>query len=343
MSEQVIPDFLQDLADATSKSNKRVPKELTVLNMRSPKNQGTTLIVPISGEGKGEGAIKQLNRVAHVEKWVSGKKQDGSEYGFVQKLYFFLDPKYYGELTEAQMQQLDRIKSMFNTANNGQNKGLGVHQFTIIQGLDLQHKDRSKPNPKMVYESIPALWVFESKNFEKSFQGAITNMADTMGDYEWLNEMCNRDIKRKRYFNVEFYRPDEGGGYTANIRMGKFDEDVAKTLTNGKVGLDLSDKGEDFMDKFKDPIKTFLGVSQDEPRFNEEYMNEIQAILTRLIKGEPTIDTREAKKPQGEPSKPDSNAGFKTQDENAPLPTNIGEAANGEAPVETAKSDEMPF
>lgn len=340
-----IPDFLQDLEDSTSKRKfSKVTSELKVINMRSNKNWGKIFIVPIDGDSKGEGAIKQLNRVARVEKWVSGTKQDGSEYGFVQKLFFFLDPKYYGDLTEAQATQLDRMKSKFNQVNNGENKGVGIHQFTLIQGLVVQHKDRSTPVSKIVNDNVPALVMFESRNFEKSFRKTITDMADKLKGYNWLTEMCNRATERKRYLEIDFYLDQkEGAGFQVTTKLGKFDED-AMDLTGGTIGLDLSQREEGFFDKFKDPIKAWLSIDQSKPRFNEDYMNEIEVILNNLIKGESTVETRKPSS-NNEVTVPDSNSGFVAQDENEPIPTNLGESPiEQQTPVHNDEGNgDLPF
>lgn len=343
MAENEIPDFLADLADATSKKGRgQISKDLKVLNMKSQKNWGKVIIVPIEGEGKGEGAIKQLNRVARVEKWVSGTKQDGTEYGFVQKLYFFLDPKYYGDLTEEQSAQLERIKSKFNTVNSSGSQSVGVHQLTLIQGLVVKHTDKSTP-VKTLEESVPCLCIYESKNFEKAFRKTITDMADVLGSYAWLNEMCNRSPLRKRYLSIDFYlNKEEGAGFQATTSLGKFDEDAIQ-LTGGTIGLDLSKKEEGFFDKFKDPIKYWLGIPQDKPRFNDDYMNDIEVILNNLLRGENTVETRTQS--QGVPEVPNSNAGFQEQSEVPPIPTDIksDEEKEVEKKVEESKEGDLPF
>lgn len=319
-----IPSFLRDLEDATKKKGgSNFSKDLKVINMRSNKNWGKAIIVPIDGPNKSESAIKQLNRVAHVEKWVEGIKQDGTPYGFVQRLYFFLDPKYYGDLAEEQLAQLERIRSKFNQVNSSGHPGVGLHQLTLIQGLALSHKDKSTP-VKEIYQNIPALYIFESKNFEKSFRKTLTDMSDKLKGYSWLYEMCNREPLRKRYIQAEFYlNKDEGAGFQVTSSLGKFDED-ATDLTGGTIGLDLSkvEGGfDEFIKKFGDPVKTWLQLPQDGPRFDESYINEIEVILNNNIKGESTVDKRELK--QGEPSVPDSNAGFVEQSETQSIPTAV--------------------
>lgn len=336
----VIPDFLQDLEDATTrKGRQQGSTELKVINMRSKANWGKAIIVPIDGANEPEGAIKQLNRVAHVEKWISGTTKEGKEYGFAKKMYFFLDPKYYGDLNDAQMAQFERVKSKFNTVTQNGIQGVGIHQMTLIQGLAVRHTDRSTPNAKVIYEGIPALYIYESKNFEKAFRKTLNDMYDTMGSYNWLIEMCNREPIRKRYFSIDFYlEQSEGAGFQVTTGLGKFDEDVAKLYGNKPDGLDLSIKEEGFLDKFQDPIKYWLEIPQDGPRFNEEYINEFEAILNKLLKGETYTEVRVAKKE--EPTVPDSNSNFKEQPETAEIPTEV----KSEAPVEKPKQDDyLPF
>lgn len=334
-----IPSFLKDLEDATSKKGGgNFTQDLKVIVMKSPKNWGKAIIVPIDGPNKSESAIKQLNRVAHVEKWVEGTKKDGTPYGFVQRVYFFLDPKYYGDLNGEQLAQLERIKSKFNQVNSSGHQGVGIHQLTLVQGLALSHIDKSSPS-KEIYNRIPALYVFESKNFEKTFRKTLTDMADKLKSYSWLYEMCNREPMRKRYIQAELYlNKDEGAGFQAATSLGKFDED-ATNLTGGSIGLDLSkiDGGfDEFIKKFKDPIKTWLQLPEDSPRFNQDYINEIEVILNNDIKGETTVDKREPAK--GEPTVPDSNAGFVEQPETQQIPTSVTEAK----PVEPDENDN-PF
>lgn len=319
MSESLIPDFLQDLEKATSKKSNftRSASKLQKINFRSPKNQGRAIIVPIGGKNPDESPIKQLNQVARVERWVSGKRQDGSEYGFTERLYFFLDPKYYGTLTPDQEDQLNRMKGKFNTLSNSGHQSISTRQLTLIQGLALKHTDRSNP-VKTIYEHVPAIYEIESKNFEKNFRSSIVSMVDTLGGYGWLQELANREVKRKRYLDIEFYRPEEGGAYNAQIKFGKFDEDVAKTLTEGKIGLDLSGKGQEFLDLFEDPIKTWLNLPQDQPRWNDDYMNMIEGILNNYLGAETPSNKAEVKKE--EPTVPDSNSGFLAQPETPVVP-----------------------
>lgn len=340
-----IPDFLQDLIEDTSKKPRGEKPEVQVLNMKSKKNWGRLFIVPINGANPGEGAIKQLNRVAHVEKWVEGKKQDGTDYGFVRRIFFFLDPKYYGELTDDQLKQLDRIKSKFNEVYNRKTPGVQIHQVTLIQGYILSHTEYK--TQKLLHDHIPAICIFESKNFEKAFTKTLTDQATLLKSYKWLNDMCNREAKRKRYLDIDFFLdPEVGAGFQATTKLGKFDED-AVALTNGNPEcLDLSDKGEEFFGKFMDPIKTFISVNQEGPRFDQDQINEIEVILNNLIKGETFTETRTAPV-QGDPTKPNSNSNFVEQSETEPIPTSVEAedkaAEQAASAVEKAENEDTPF
>lgn len=332
-----MPDFLRDLADAAASSKQRnySNDDLKVISTKSSKNWGKVIIVPIDGEGKGEGAIKQLNQVSRVEKWVEGTKKDGTPYGFARRLFFFNDPKYYGSLTEAQERQLDRIKSKFNQVPEDKRGGIGRHQFTLIQGFVLKYTDKSTP-VKTIYEKIPALLIYESKNFEKAFRNKITDMSETLGGYGWLSEMTSRDQHRKRYFSIELYlNKDEGAGFQVSVNCGKFDEDAIK-LTGGKIGLDLSEMGEGIIDKFKDPIKTWLGIPQDGSRWNQDYMDDIEAVLNALIKGEYATETRTQSQPSAQPQVPNSNENFVSD---PVIPTEV----KTEETPKVDDSDDLPF
>lgn len=339
-----IPDFLQDLIEDTSRKPRGGNRSsVQIINMKNKKNWGKVFIVPIDGSNPGEGAIKQLNRVAHVEKWVEGTKQDGTPYGFVKRIFFFLDPKYYGDLTEEQLKQLDRIKSKFNEVYNKKTPGVQIHQITLIQGFILKHTKYK--TDEMINQHIPAICLFESKNFEKAFTQTLTDQASLLKNYTWLHAMCNREFKRKRYFEINFYLDQEkGAGFQVTTKLGKFDEDAVQ-LTNGNPEcLDLTEKGEGFFAEFKDPIKTFIDVPQDGNRFNQDQINEIEVILNNLIKGETTTEKRETPV-QGEPTVPDSNQTFVEQPETEPIPTSV-EASDADAQhaAEVLKKDEdTPF
>lgn len=334
-----IPDFLQDLAESaqSGKSRNYQNDDLKVINTKNAKNWGKVIIIPIDGGNPGEGSIKQLNRVSRVEKWIEGVKKDGTTYGFAKRLFFFNDPKYYGELTETQQHQLDRIKSKFNQVPEDKRGGIGNHQFTLIQGFILQFTDKSNP-VKTIAEKVPGLLIYESKNFEKAFRKKINEMTDTLGGYQWLNEMCNRDTKRKRYFSIELYlNKDEGAGFQVSVNCGKFDEDAVK-LTGGKIGLDLDDMGENLIDKFHDPIKTWLQIPQDGNRWNQDYMDDIEAVLNALIKGEYATETR-TQTQTGEVSRPNSNENFVVPDNS--IPTEVFETEPKERKVDN--DDDLPF
>lgn len=335
-----IPDFLADLAKATAprqSHRKSTESEIKVLNMKSKNNWGKADLVPVNGPDKADTAFKQLNRVARVEKWVSGTKKDGTEYGFVQRLHFFLDPKYYGELTDEQAKQLDRIKSKFNQVN-GNSQSVSIHHLTLIQGILLSLTNKENP-PKVIYETIPALCIYESKNFEKAVNAEFNNLTDNMGSYAWAQQLCSRDEIRKRFFSIDFYlNQTEGAGFQASVKVNKFDEDTAKKAFGKTDGLHMSDCGDNIVEKFKNPIKTYLGIPQDGPIFNEEYMNDIEVVLNQLIKGETPVETRQ--QPKGEPEKPNSNEGFKAQDENAEIPTSVVDTtSNGEPAVQHESTD----
>lgn len=328
-----MPDFLKDLQDATKK-NSPVNSDVTVVNMRSGKNQGKLTVIPV-GEADGQHAIYQLNQVAAVAEWISGTKKDGTPYGFSRRNYFFLDPKYYSDkgstLTQEQMVTLDRIKSKFSTCLNQESTrwAVGVHQMTLIQGIIWNHTDRSTP-AKSLYAKVPAVIQLESKNFEKAFNKAIMDMSATLGGYSWLNSMSNRDANRKRYFDIEFYRNEaEGIGYQASVLIKKFDEDAVRTTGCTPDGLKLEDEiVKSTIDKLGNPVKTFLGLPQDGGIWNDEYMAKIEKLLDSAIisanKVEPGVEAQE-------PVKPNSNEGFKVQSEEAPVPTEVNPAPT-EAP-----------
>lgn len=339
MAEELeIPDFLKDLQEATKpKFKAKAEQTLQVINMKSASNWGNAVIVPINGANPGESAIKQLNRVGCVHKLIEGIKKDGTPYSFTQRMYFFLDPKYYGELTADQEKQLDRIKSKFNQVPEEQKANIGIHQMTLIQGLCLKHENRDKP-AKTIYEKIPALYIFESKNFEKAFNTKINEMTDTLGSYAWLKELTGRDQLRRRYLRIGFYLDRESGtGYQVSVSCAKFDEDAIK-LTGGTIGLDLSSIDEKFVENFGNPIKVFLGFSQESPIWNDEYMNEIEVILNNLIRGEVTVENRSANRPQGNPIVPNSNSNFVEQSEEPEIPTSVDDNTKS-----IDNNDDLPF
>jgi hypothetical protein len=202
--------------------------------------------------------------------------------------------------------------------------------------------------------------MFESKNFEKSFQEANTDLASSLESYSWLYKMCDRTPLKKRYYEIKFYLDKEvGAGFQTKVTIGKFDEDTMKRFNHTSEGYDLSKKGEDFFNKFKNPIKTYLELPQDGPIFDPNYINEIEAILNKIIKGEDTSEVVNESE-QGEPEKPNSNENFVAkkdnegseekkeeyvpQDENEEVPTEINIPETPKEPEPEKKDDDdLPF
>lgn len=333
-----VPDFIQDLESATQRKGGRV-SDMKVMNMKSWENHGTMYIVPFNGPNKSDSAIKQLNNVAVVEKWVSGTKKDGTPFGFVDRHYLFLDPKYYGELTQAQMERFEKLKSKFRAIPK-EFQGAYTTTLTLIQAHVVKHTSYKDKN-KILLQDSPALYVFQSKNFEKEFKGKVNSMVDTLGNYVWLSELQNNELQRKRYMEITFFLDKEvGAGYQASIAFKKFDEDAVK-LTGGKIGLDLSGK-ENYQEKFGNPIKRFLSIPENGDIFNEEYLDDIESTINKILKGEDTsVTVKYEETPAGQVSAPNSNAGFKAQSEE--LPTSIGDTAVETPVTQQENTDDLPF
>lgn len=341
MSEMIndIPDFIQDLESATQRKGGRV-SDMKVMNMKSWENHGTMYLVPFNGPTKADNAIKQLNNVAVVEKWVSGVKKDGTPFGFVDKHYFFLDPKYYGELTKEQQDRHEKIKSKFRSIPK-EFQGAYTTTLTLIQSHVVKHISYKDKN-KVLLEDSPALYIFQSKNFEKEFKGKVNSMVDTLGSYVWLSELQNNELIRKRYMEITFFLDKaEGAGYQASISFKKFDEDAVK-LTGGKIGLDLSGK-ENYQEKFGNPIKRFLNIPENGSIFNEDYLDDIESTINKILRGEDTsVVVKPEDTPAGQVSAPNSNSNFQTQSEE--LPMNIGAPADNADPIPQAEvNNDLPF
>lgn len=342
VNDPQIPDFLRDLEEANQRTNRSFSNEseLVQVNMKNGANWGKVIIIPVSGENSEDGAIKQLNRVARIGEKVSGTKKDGTPYEFWRPRYVFLDPKYYGDLTDDQLKQLDRIKSKFNTAKEMGRDNISQHQLTIIQGLCVKHTDRSNP-VKTLRENTPVILIFESKNFEKTFRNKINSVSDTLGSYAWINEMTGRDLVRKRFFTIDFYlNKEEGAGFQVSVDANKFDEDTVK-MTGGKLGFHLEDVDPNLLDKFKNPIKAWMRLPQDGGIWNQNYIDETEAILNGIIKGDDQQSSQE--KPTTEPTTIDSNSGFVAQAEVPEIPTGINVEVQGATTSENDEDDDLPF
>ena len=322
-----MPEFLQELAEGAASSG-NFTKDVVTINMVNFTNHGNIMIIPFNGKN-GETPIRQLNRVGEIDKIVTGTTKEGVPYSRTVRLKLFLNPKYYGDLSPEDMKEYEVIKSKFNMLLQKGWKGARTKDYTLIQGFCIEHTDKTD---KVLHKECACFVIISSKNFTKAFNSSIEGQTKLIGDPSWIRSLCNSELERKRFINIKLiFNQGEGGGYTADVKLGKFDEDMYR-YTNKKDFYDLT-KYKEFLEQLGNPINKFCDIPVDVPTFDRKYIDELHGHINACLMALNGEDTQQVDRPAQQPDTYQANPG---------APADMTPSAPEEAPV-AADDDDLPF
>lgn len=320
-----IPSFLKDLQTSVNKSQgqngtSEFKCPIEIVNMRSFANHGTIYIAPIKGNNGDSVTI--IPRTGWVKKRICGTKKDGTPFDFEKKLKVCLTDRLYGELTDEQKAQLDRINSKIITLKSAKCKNVGINECTLIQGMVLKHTLKAK-NDEIKFCHVPALYSFESQNFTTTFNQAIKEVSDLQGSTAWVLPATDSTLIKKRILQITYFLVKDATNYTVSIKFPKIDEDY-KGLCGSETEYDVvAMSGEDkILDKLPNPIKAFYGVNNDDSLWVQDNMDEVEGALNEILnyRGEvaPQVSVQSTPiKPNSNESWKVDNSGDKTNDSNS--------------------------
>lgn len=288
-------NFRQKLAEQAANSGGSSSKDLLLINMQSPKNQGRLVFVPFTPKGYDDSVIV-LNKVMEVGYQYTYKdKNDGDKEKKNSSYYRLLNREDYDDLSPEEEDHYKFLRSLGSKLNGHvfsknktqdreeKKKRIRFKDYVLLVGWVIEHRDLKD---KLINKQCPAILAFSSSNFTAELDKQLKARDKKNNSSDWQTKLFNDNLERTMYLSIEYKLYDKDSkkiGYDVTINIEKFDdESIRYTGGDEDKGYNLHlDKFKEKLDLLKNPLHKFTNVQGR--LYNQKMIDDLTERLKVLI------------------------------------------------------------